>query len=359
MNKSYFRVDFGLLISALVLVILGVSGIYSLNITLFKSQLIFLIGSLLAFFFFSQVNYQSIKIYSLPIYITSIVLLVIVLIVGIESRGTVRWVEFFGFRIQFSEILKPFLALSLASFLTDKESYAFRSFIVAILLILPIFMLIFLQPDLGNALIYFITLLLVLFTFGFPIRYFIVFFATAMLFMPIFWNFLKVYQKQRIMTFLELKVDPLGSSYNAIQSVIAVGSGMVFGKGFGQGTQSVLRFLPERHTDFIFATLSEELGFVGASLMITAYFFLLYRILVIAREAKEKFIKVFAVCSFFLLAAQFFVNVGMNIGIVPIVGVSLPFVSYGGSSLLSSFILLGFLTSMGKYAERKETLEIR
>lgn len=358
MNRSYFRADLSLLIPALVLVILGISGIFSLNFDLFKLQIVFFIASIIVFFFFSQVNYQNIKNLAVPIYVTSIILLAVVLFIGIESRGSVRWLGFFGRGIQFSEILKPFLAVALASFLSYKENYSIKKFLIILLLIIPIFILIFLQPDLGNALIYLITTILVLFSFGFPIRYFLTLFALGTVSMPILWQFLRDYQKQRLSTFLQLKVDPLGSSYNAIQSVIAVGSGMVFGKGFGQGTQSILRFLPERHTDFIFATLSEELGLVGSIIIILTFSFLLYRILIISRKTDDSFVKIFSMSVFFLIAVQFFVNAGMNVGIAPVVGVSLPFVSYGGSSLLANFILLGFLSSMSKDV-RKDTLEIK
>lgn len=358
MNRSYFRVDLGLLIPALVLVILGISGIFSLNFDLFKLQIVFFFSSIIVFFFFSQVNYQNIKNLSVPIYVASVILLAVVLFIGIESRGSVRWLGFFGRGIQFSEILKPFLALALASFLSQKENYSIKNFFITLLLIFPIFILIFLQPDLGNALIYLFTGVLVLFSFGFPVRYFLTLFVLGAVFMPVFWQFLRNYQKQRLITFFQLKVDPLGSSYNAIQSVIAVGSGMILGKGFGQGTQSILRFLPERHTDFIFATLSEELGLVGSLLIILSFSFLLYRIFIISRKTSDSFAKIFSMSAFFLIAVQFFVNTGMNVGIVPIVGVSLPFVSYGGSSLLANFILLGFLSSMSKDT-RKDTLEIK
>lgn len=358
MNRSYFRADLGLLIPALVLAILGISGIFSLNFDLFKLQIVFFFASIIVFLFFSQINYQNIKNLSLPIYVASIILLVAVLFIGIESRGSVRWFGFFGRGIQFSELLKPFLALSLASFLSRKENYSIKNFLTVLLLVVPIFILIFLQPDLGNALIYLLTAILVLFSFGFPIRYFLTLFTVGAVSMPVFWQFLKDYQRQRLITFLQLEVDPLGSSYNAIQSVIAVGSGMILGKGFGQGTQSILRFLPERHTDFIFATLSEELGLVGSVLIILTFSFLLYRIFLISRKTDDSFAKIFAISAFFLIAIQFFVNIGMNVGIVPIVGVSLPFVSYGGSSLLANFMLLGFLSSMSK-DERKDTLEIK
>lgn len=359
MNRGLLRIDFGLLVPALVLLILGLTGIFSLSFELFKAQLLFSVIALFVFLFFSQVNYQFLKSFGTVIYIVSIVILFLVLLIGIESRGSVRWFEILGFRIQFSELLKPFLTLSLSSFLVKRNNYSIKSFFLVLVLLFPIWLLIFLQPDLGNAIIYFFVTVLVLFVFGFPVRYF---FASTILitaFFPIFWRFLREYQKQRLLTFFHLNVDPLGTSYNAIQSVIAVGSGMGMGRGIGQGTQSILRFLPERHTDFIFATLSEELGFVGSALILTAFGFLFYRIYLIYKNSDSSFSKVFAQAAFFLLLVQFFINIGMNIGIVPIVGVSLPFVSYGGSSLLSSFILLGFLSSMSKGADSKEVLEIK
>ena len=198
-----------------------------------------------------------------------------------------------------------------------------------------------------------------MFIFGFPLRYFLASLLLIVVSLPIFWKFLRDYQKQRILTFFHLEVDPLGTSYNAIQSVIAVGSGMLLGRGLGQGTQSTLRFLPERHTDFIFATLSEELGFIGSLVILAAFGFLFYRIFLIYKNSDSVFSKIFAQAAFFLFLIQFFLNIGMNIGIMPIVGVSLPFVSYGGSSLLSSFILLGFLSAMSKGNDLKKVLEIR
>lgn len=359
MNKSLFRIDWGLFIPSFVLVLIGISGLLSLNYDLFKTQLIFFLISLIVFVLFSQINFQSIKTLSIPIYFFSIILLLVLLFIGFESRGSVRWLGLFGLGIQFSEILKPFLLICLSYFLIEKNSYTFRSFMTIFLFLAPIFLLIFLQPDLGSAVIYFITTLLVLFAFGFPFRYFLTLFLLGLLSFPIVWKFLKNYQQQRILTFFKFNIDPLGLSYNAIQSVIAVGSGMFLGKGFGQGTQSILRFLPERHTDFMFATLSEELGFIGSFGIILAFSAILYRIYTIFQRTNDNFVKIFSISAFFLLLVQLFINVGMNIGIVPIVGVSLPFVSYGGSSLLSNFMLLGLVSSMSKGLKRKDTLEIK
>ena len=358
-KKTFLEIDWILITPVLVLLILGLVTIFSINIDLFKSQLFFSAIAIFAFFFFSRINYHAIKNYDFLIYTGSIFLLVLVLIVGIESRGSVRWFEFFGFRIQFSELIKPFLIFSFASFLSGRDNKSFKNFLLSLVLLLPIAFLIFLQPDLGNALILVIVQFLILFIFGFPIKFFL---FSALLFssmLPIFWKFLHDYQRERFLTFLSLKNDPLGTSYNAIQAIIAVGSGAFWGKGLGQGTQSVLKFLPERHTDFIFATLSEALGFIGSLLVVGAFFVLLYRIYSIYRETDDYFCKLFSISAFFLILVQFFINIGMNIGLLPIVGITLPFVSYGGSSLLSNFILLGFLSSIVKTSRNKDILEIR
>ncbi len=359
MNKrSLFDIDWGLIAPVIVLVILSLTTLFSIDFSLFKSQLVFFIIGIFAFLFFSQTNYKTVKLYAWPIYIASIVLLIVVLIIGAETRGSVRWLEFFGFRVQFSEILKPFLAISLSSYLASKNNYSFKTLFLATCFLIPIVFLVFLQPDLGNALIYALVAIITFIVFGFPFRFFFSGLVFLSILSPILWKFLHDYQKQRILTFLSPN-DPLGLSYNAIQSVIAVGSGMLFGRGLGLGTQSGLRFLPERHTDFIFATLSEELGIIGAVLVIVTFAFLLYKIFTIFRNQEELFNKTFSIIVFSLIFFQFFVNIGMNIGILPIVGITLPFVSYGGSSLFSSFILLGILSAMSKGKTSRRFLEIK
>ncbi|MGH7245750.1 MAG: FtsW/RodA/SpoVE family cell cycle protein, partial [Candidatus Levyibacteriota bacterium] len=269
----------------------------------------------------------------------------------------VRWIDILGFRFQFSELLKPFLAVILAGFLTKKPA-TLKRFGLVFLLLLPMAFLIFRQPDLGNALIYSGVVLITVFMYGFSFWYFLVGGAVILILSPIAWRFFHAYQRQRILTFLHFTNDPLGTSYNLVQSIIAVGSGMFFGKGLGQGTQSGLRFLPERHTDFIFATLSEDLGFFGGLLIILAFGFLFYRIYAIYTETEDAFLKTFLIAAFALLLIQFFVNIGMNIGIMPIVGVTLPFVSYGGSSLVANAILLGMISSVARNAKKKHLLEI-
>lgn len=358
MKRSFFDIDWGLFAPIMILVALSLITLFSINFSLFRIQLIFFVIGLIAFSFFSNINYSTIKLYAIPIYIASIIAFLLVLVIGIESRGSLRWFEIFGFRFQFSEILKPFLAISLSSFLASKENYSLKTLLFVFCLFLPIVFLIFMQPDLGNALIYFTVVVLTLLVLGFPMRFFIGMLFLTIISFPILFRFLYTYQKERIFTFLH-PTDSLGLSYNVIQSIIAVGSGMLFGRGLGLGTQSGLRFLPERHTDFIFATISEALGFVGASIVVLAFVFLLYRIFVIFSSQEEVFCKLFSIIVFFLIFIQFFVNVGMNIGILPIVGITLPFVSYGGSSLLSSFILIGLLSAISKKTVTSKSLEIK
>jgi len=356
-RRSFFYIDWGLLAPVIILVVLSLTTLFSLDSSLFRSQLIFFIVGIFAFLFFSQTNYKSVKFYALPIYLISIVLLIIVLIIGVETRGSIRWLDFLGFRVQFSEILKPFLAISLSSYLSSQNNYSFKTLFLSVCFLAPVVLLVFLQPDLGNALIYALVAITVFIVFGFPFRFF--FFGLVFLsgLSPVIWRFLHDYQKQRIFTFLNPN-DPLGLSYNAIQSVIAVGSGMLIGRGLGMGTQSGLKFLPEQHTDFIFATLSEELGMIGAILLIVLFLFLFYKIFAIFKAQEDFFCKIFSAITFSLIFLQFFVNIGMNIGILPIVGITLPFVSYGGSSLLSNLILLGILSSMNRDNSSHKVLEI-
>ena len=358
MNSKGFGIDWLLIIPVGLLIIISLVTLFSLNPDFFRSQVIVLVVSLVAFVFFSQANYKILDLYGKPIYIVSLILLVVVLFLGIESRGSMRWIEFFGLRAQFSEILKPFLAISFASYLANLRQYNLRGFINIFLLLGPIAALIFLQPDLGNALLYTGVVLATTIYFGFSFKYFAALFLPIFAFMPIVWKFLHEYQKQRVLTFLDPGKDPLGTSYNVIQSVIAVGSGMLMGRGLGQGTQSGLRFLPERHTDFIFASISEQLGFIGTIIILICFACILYKIYTIFINSDDKFSKIFAAIIFFTFLIQIFVNIGMNIGILPIVGVTLPFVSYGGSSLLSNFILLGFLSAINK-GRREDILEIK
>lgn len=360
MNKAFFaHIDWNLLIPVAILSVMGLTTLFSINSALFQNQLLYILLSVCFFLFFTNIDVKILQYYALPIYIVSFIFLLFVLFLGFESRGAVRWVEIFGVSVQFSEILKPFLILAFASYLVRMNTTSFKDFFILLVLVVPLPLLVIIQPDLGSGLIYLGVIFLTLIVFGFPLGWFLGGFLASMALMPIVWQFLHDYQKSRVMTFFNPTQDPLGISYNAIQSIIAVGSGGFWGKGLGEGTQSGLRFLPERHTDFIFATLSENSGFIGMFIIFLCFGFLLYRIYTIFLYVDEPFYKVICICSFFLLLIQFFVNAGMNMGIVPIVGVTLPFLSYGGSSMLSNFIVLGILSSISKNYSQQDALEIR
>lgn len=359
MSRGIFSyVDWHLLTPVIILSILSLSTLFSINPDLFRNQLFFFILSFMVCIFFSFALLENFKKHILLIYIISVVLLIFLLFVGIETRGAARWIDILGIRIQFSEILKPFLAVAFSFFLA-KRGNSFKSFLMSLALIGFIAFLIQKQPDLGNAITYVVVSLFTMLYFGFPFLWFSIGGVGIIILTPLLWHFLHDYQKKRVFTFIHPTSDPQGSSYNAIQAIIAVGSGMLFGKGLGQGTQSGLRFLPERHTDFIFATLSEDFGFFGAIILFACFAYILYRIYVILENTNNRSEKIFCSVAFFLFLIQLFLNIGMNMGLLPIVGITLPFVSYGGSSLLSNFIFLGMLSSISKSFRNRNTLEIR
>ncbi len=357
-NRPFLGVDWYLLVPVVVLATISLTTLSAVGLSYFRNQSIYYFLGLLVFFFFSQIDYKMLRFFLRPMYIISVVVLTFVLILGLESRGAVRWVEIFGVRIQFSEVIKPFLTLCLAGFLTSGTTKSLRHFILSGVLLVPVAFLIAVQPDLGNALIFTIVMLFVLLVYGFPLLWFGLAALPFVLVSPILWGILHDYQRQRILSFLHPSSDPLGTTYNVMQAIIAVGSGMIFGKGLSEGTQSNLRFLPERQTDFIFATISEGFGFIGAVVIVAAFGFLLYRLYVLFCDVEDSFGKLYLLGTFFFFLVPFFVNIGMNLGIVPVVGVTLPFVSFGGSSILASFIALGIASSVGTKA-KVHVLEIR
>lgn len=357
MGGLFRKVDLQLVIPVLILIGISLTTLFSINLGYFRNQLIFFFLSIGIFLFFTHVDFSFLEELRRPMYIVSFIGLLLLLFLGFEARGAARWLDFFGFRLQFSEIFKPFLAVALSAFLAKRPKNLTTAGIL-LLFLLPLVFLIYKQPDLGSALMYLFTVLLTLLLVGYPLWWFGVMFGGFLITIPLVFRFLHAYQQQRILTFLHVTNDPLGSSYNSIQAIIAVGSGMLVGKGLGQGTQSLLKFLPEQHTDFIFATLSESLGLIGATVVLVASAFLLYRLYQIARQTPDKSEKIFILATFSLLFLQIFINIGMNIGLLPIVGVPLPFVSYGGSSLLSNAIFLGIASSIGSSRSGKVALEI-
>lgn len=332
-------------ITALLLILLSSIGLFvllTISQALFFQQLAFVAVGIALLFFFSRLD-SVILWWAAPwCYVVSLLLLAISFL-GPEIRGATRWIVIGGAQLQPSELVKPLFILSFAYFITRFPPRNARYILLHVsLFLLPAFM-VFRQPDIGTTLIYSSFWIAMMLAGGLSIGILVVaIFAMTLLF-PALWNWLAPYQRARILTFLQPNLDPSGAGYNALQSMIAVGSGQIFGRGLGRGTQSHLRFLPEHHTDFIFATLVEELGFFGGLVLLASYAGLLWRILqpLLRGTVNELFSFVFSVGLFATILSQLFINSGMNMGILPITGITLPFVSYGGSSILSLSIAFG------------------
>lgn len=352
------KFDFYLFLPVVFLLIFGTVTIASVSPENLPSHLLYLAISLAFFLFFSFFDLDFLLPLSPIIYLLSLGFLCLPFVLGTVTRGSVRWIPIGGLTIQPSELIKPFLAATAAWFWAEGE-FSWRKLIIFSALSLPILLLIFFQPDLGSTLVVLCLLAATFLVSGVSGKQALTLFLITMVLVPLSFFSLKSYQKMRLVHFLNPYADPLGEGYNVIQAKIAVGSGGIFGKGFGRGTQSHLAFLPERHTDFIFASLSEEGGFAGAGLILLFYFFLFLRLLKIGGGAKEKSFSVLVVGLFFSLFFQTTVNLGMNIGLLPITGITLPLVSYGGSSLLSTMISLGLVEAVSRQQSQAKVIEIR
>lgn len=339
------------LISFLLLSI-GILVIFSSSKELAIQQAIFTGVGLIFFLLVSQLELQSIKKLIKPLYILILIMLIVVLVLGFETRGSLRWIPLGIFNIQPSEFAKPILILVLAKFWSER-SPNWTNILKSLLWFAPFFILVFKQPDLGSALTLIAIWLGILLVTHISIRKILVLALVILFVIPTSWSFLHNYQRERILSFLAPESDPLGRGYNLIQSTIAVGSGELFGRGLGRGTQSRLQFLPEFRTDFIFASIAEEMGFVGSLLILALYLFLLFYLLRVAQRLNSSFsvFIVMGVVSMFLF--QVFVNIGMNVGLLPITGITLPLISYGGSSVVATLLSLGMVASCAKKTRGK------
>lgn len=302
------------------------------------------------FFLMPFVGYRTFLSSSYLLYAVSIVLLIWVDIAGHTRLGAQRWIGIGPFVIQPSEFAKLSTVLALANFLGSHHSWEKENRIIlgAVAITVVPMVLIMSQPDLGTSLLFIPVLLSVLLLWGIRYRYLIASVVIGAASAPFLWMFLKEYQKKRILVFLNPHLDPLGSGYTAIQSKIAVGSGGFWGKGYLQGTQSQLNFVPEHHTDFIFCVLGEEWGFLGALLLLGLYAYLFHALFQIIKHTTDFKAKLLSAGVLSVLFAQVFINIGMSIGMMPIAGLPLPFVSYGGSSFVSISIALGLVLSVHK-----------
>ena len=338
------KFDWPLVAAALFLFVLGITILISVAPEMVRDQLIFVVFSSCLFVIFLRTDYRSFNSLAFWAYLTSLGLLFLTAAIGSESRGAARWFTLGPWQIQASEIIKPFLILAFASWFAKPRYWH-------ILLIAFPAVLIFKQPDLGSSLIVLASGIGQLFASGLPVAFILAGSAVFTISTPVLWHFLHGYQKQRLITFINPQIDPLKTGYNAIQAMITVGSGQLLGRALGHGTQSQLKFLPERLTDFIFASLAEELGLAGSFIVLALYTLLLWRILTIARHAPDKFGYLICLGVFSSIFTQVFINIGMNIGLMPVTGVTLPLLSSGGSSLLATLISLGLVESVALRAK--------
>lgn len=349
------KFDWILFFSVFLLISSGLAAIYSVNLGSkgdflnFKKQLIFAVIGIILLFSFSLINYHTYKSYVIVLYVLGIILLVSVLLWGSVIRGTKGWFRLGIINFQPVEIVKMIAVIFLAYYFSIYGRYInkIKHIIWSGLGIFVPFSLTFLQPDFGSAMLLFILWFLFLIAIGLNKRYIILLTIIFSFIGVLMWNYvLKGYQKDRLAIFINPNIDPLGKGYNLMQSLIATGSGGLWGRGLGFGSQSQLKFLPESQTDFVFAVIAEELGLVGVFLVLLFYTVILYRIYRIIRVSRDDFGILLVLGISILIFVQVIVNAGMNLGLMPITGISLPFVSYGGSSLLIHMIIIGIVENV-------------
>ncbi len=358
-RDAEYHIDWVVLLSLVLLGLIGLFSLITTNVGLFWQQLFFLIFGGVLMYVTSKLDPILLWWFAPYGYVLSIILL-IASYFGEPIRGSSRWIFIFGMQLQPSEVVKPLVILSFARMAVMFSPRIWRSLPLHLLVFGIPFLLVFRQPDLGTSLVYAASWVAMLVAGGFPLILFGLGGLIGIIGFPLFWKALAAYQKARIFTFLNPATDPQGAGYNALQAMIAVGSGQLFGRGLGMGTQSHLRFLPEYHTDFIFATLIEELGFVGGCILLFLYAVLLWQLIrpYVKGRIGNPFVFFYTIGLFGVLLTQVVINAGMNMGIIPVTGITLPFVSYGGSSILSLCIAFGFLLALRRQGEDNGSIAI-
>ena len=343
-----------LFIAITLLSVMGLFFLYSASqedITIVAKQAVFVSFGLLLMFAVSQLDPDFYKTYSGAFLVISILLIFATTLFGKEINGAKRWLDLGFFTLQTSEIIKISLPIFLSSYLYNKSlPISSKHTFITLILIGFIFYLVYRQPDLGTGLVVFMSGGYVLFLAGLSWRFIGSAAGVFVLSLPFLWNnFLEPFQRQRILTFLDPNADPFGTSWNITQSIIAIGSGGINGKGYQEGSQAHLNFLPETETDFIFAVIAEEFGFIGVCVLLSIFFFILLRCLYLAFNARDRFCRLTIGGLSLVFASTLFINLAMVVGVIPVVGMPLPFISKGGSSLLSFYIAFGIIISMATH----------
>ena len=358
--KKIKKMSYRILINALLITIISgitiYSSTYTKTLSFIKKDIIWLFLGVVVYFIFSLIDYRIYRRYSKMIYGINFTLLISVFLFGVTRLGAKRWIDIGFMNIQPSEFSKLMIVLTLSALLVDKYNLKFfglKDVMKVGIHVLPIFLLIMKQPDLGTSLTLIAIFGVLIFVHGIDSKTIITMLVSVVAFMPFAYFFLlKEYQKTRILTFLNPEKDLLGSGWNVTQSMIAVGSGGLYGKGLFQGTQSKLKFLPESHTDFIGAVFLEETGLIGGIILLGLYYLLIYNIARIGNNCGDEYGKL--IC-YGIAAIIFFhttVNIGMIIGVMPVTGLPLLLMSYGGSSYLFTFMMLGIVQSIKIHTDK-------
>ncbi|MBU4332481.1 rod shape-determining protein RodA [Patescibacteria group bacterium] len=363
------RIDWSLLVITMLLVFFGLAIQYSLGLnaeasdfSFFKKQLIALFIGMVIFCSFIFFDFRALRNYAYPLYGLGLLMLLAVLFFGETLRGTRGWFVLAGFSFQAVELVKLILVIVLANYWRKNIKdgrVAVKSVARSGVLVLAPAVLVLLQPDMGSVLLLFVLwfILFLIIDKQLPHILGVLFLLLLSGFMA--WLFiLAPYQKERVLTFLVPGRDPLGVGYQITQSIIAVGSGQFFGRGLGLGPQSQLHFLPDANTDFVFSVIAEEFGFIGICTLFTLYVLLLIRMIRILKTAYDDFSLFLVLGVIVLFSSQVFVNIGMNVGVLPVTGVPLPLVSYGGSFLIITLMSLGLLESVVIHGSQKRSSSV-
>jgi len=345
------KIDPILLLQTCIMTSIGLLILFSasnMEFIYIKKQAIHYLLGFAVMLLIPQIKIKYLKMIGIGTFLACSILLVLVVFFGTEHKGAQRWLNIGIIEFQPSELMKLALPMMMAFYLSKglMPIKPMQFAIAAIMILIPT-LLIIIQPDLGTSILVASSGVFVIFFAGLSWKIILLLIGTAGAFLPIFWEFFMAeYQKQRVMTLFNPELDPLGQGYHTIQAKIAIGSGGLFGKGWLNGTQTQLEFLPEKHTDFIFAVLAEEFGFMGVLSLLVLFFLLIARILWIATKATDIYCKLLAASFGMTMFLYFFINIGMVSGMLPVVGLPLPFLSYGGTSLLSLFIGLGIVMAI-------------
>ena len=354
--------DWSILLLAVTLSLVGVMTIYSATRPLFESvqkpfylrQLYWIILSLITFILMISIDYRWFTKYGYLIFVFGIILLILVIFIGRKGMGAQRWINLGFISFQPSEFFKIFFIFAVSRYLSGMKEGAVLGLrnilkMVAIFFLVPA-LLILKQPDLGTAIMLFFIFISLILSAGAKKKIIIMSIAISLLTLPFagkyIWGGLKEYQKLRIIAFIDPQADPHGVGYHIKQSKVSIGSGGFWGKGYMKGTQGPYRFLPENHTDFIFSIFAEEWGFSGSAVLFLLYFFIIWRGFDTAKKARDREGCFLALGVTFMMTFYFFINVGMTVGMLPVVGVPLPLMSYGGTALLSNFFALSVLENV-------------